>query len=196
MLWNVRTFWSKYFQLGSKLGSHSTVFTDILMAFPPFCIGNWAARQSTQANTYSCSRTSFIISHFGSWSGNADSETCAEATFLRREGVTVKTGHLGELTVDLGEYGWFPDCLPSDGAETSESEQEDGTAWIMSWKLQSCSTSFASFRNTDFKLKSAKQTGVHWERVYQDIEVDEERYMFVVAAKMNRYVPVGVSRIE
>lgn len=58
---------------------------------------------------------------------NADSETCLEATFLRREGVTVTTGHLGELTVDLGEYGWFPDFLPSDGAETSESEEEAGS---------------------------------------------------------------------
>ena len=52
----------------------------------------------------------------------------AEATFLRREGVTVTTGHLRELTVDLGAYGWFPDFLPSDGAETSESEEDAGSA--------------------------------------------------------------------
>ena len=51
-----------------------------------------------------------------------------QASFLRREGVTVATGHLGELTVDLGRYGWFPDFLPSDGAEASESEEEAGSA--------------------------------------------------------------------
>lgn len=48
-----------------------------------------------------------------------------QAAFLRREGVPVVTGHLGELTVDLGTYGWFPDFLPSQGAEASESEEEE-----------------------------------------------------------------------
>lgn len=51
---------------------------------------------------------------------NADSEVCAE-------GVTVGTGDLGELTVDLGAYGWFPQFLPSDGAEASEPEEEEGS---------------------------------------------------------------------
>ena len=49
-----------------------------------------------------------------------------QAAFLRSEGVTVGIGHLGELTVDLGVYGWFPEFLPSEGAEASESEQEEG----------------------------------------------------------------------
>ena len=50
-----------------------------------------------------------------------------QAAFLRREGVTVGVGTLGELTVDLGAYGWFPDSLPSEGAEagTSESDEEE-----------------------------------------------------------------------
>ena len=43
---------------------------------------------------------------------------------LRREGVVVGTGHLGELTVDFGTYGWFPTLLPSEEAESSESEDE------------------------------------------------------------------------
>ncbi len=46
---------------------------------------------------------------------------------LRREGVTVRTGALGELIIDLGVYGWFPDFLPSEGAEASESEEEEGS---------------------------------------------------------------------
>lgn len=50
-----------------------------------------------------------------------------QAAFLRREGVPVVTGHLGELTVDLGMYGWFPDFLPSQEAEASESEEEEGS---------------------------------------------------------------------
>lgn len=52
--------------------------------------------------------------------------TTRQAAILRREGVTVGTGHLGELTVDLGAYGWFPDVLPSEET-ASESEEEDGS---------------------------------------------------------------------
>lgn len=42
------------------------------------------------------------------------------------------TGHLGELTVNLVTFGWFPDVLPSEeeeeeaeGNEPSESEVAD-----------------------------------------------------------------------
>lgn len=38
-----------------------------------------------------------------------------QAAALRTEGVTVDTGHLGELLVDLAAYGWFPETLPSEG---------------------------------------------------------------------------------
>ena len=48
-----------------------------------------------------------------------------QAAFLRREGVTVELGTLGELTVDLKAHGWFPDVLPSEGAEASESDEEE-----------------------------------------------------------------------
>lgn len=34
----------------------------------------------------------------------------------------VDTGSLGELSVDLGTFGWFPDCLPSEEAEANEWE--------------------------------------------------------------------------
>ncbi|TVY51103.1 Alkyltransferase-like protein 1 [Lachnellula cervina] len=39
-----------------------------------------------------------------------------QAQVLRGEGVTVRTGNLGELMVDFAEYGWFPRQLPSDEA--------------------------------------------------------------------------------
>ena len=44
-----------------------------------------------------------------------------QAAELRREGVTVATGNMGELSVDFGAYGWFPNVLPSEAAESSES---------------------------------------------------------------------------
>ncbi|ROW11949.1 hypothetical protein VPNG_05213 [Cytospora leucostoma] len=46
-----------------------------------------------------------------------------QAASLRSEGVTVMVGALGELTVDLGEYGWFPSVLPS---EAEPDDEEDG----------------------------------------------------------------------
>ena len=45
---------------------------------------------------------------------------------LRREGVTVSSGALGDYSVDLNAYGWFPDLLPSEEqAEESEDEGEE-----------------------------------------------------------------------
>jgi methylated-DNA-protein-cysteine methyltransferase-like protein len=52
-----------------------------------------------------------IISPRGHPSGAAN-----QAVVLRGEGVTVSTGSLGELCVDLGTYGWFPKQLPSEVA--------------------------------------------------------------------------------
>lgn len=49
-----------------------------------------------------------------------------QAAFLRREGVIVGTGTMGELMVDLEAYGWFPDLLPSEEAEASDSEEDKG----------------------------------------------------------------------
>jgi methylated-DNA-protein-cysteine methyltransferase-like protein len=36
------------------------------------------------------------------------------AAALQAEGVEVTTGSMGELEVDLAEFGWFPDVLPSE----------------------------------------------------------------------------------
>ncbi|KAI9739397.1 MAG: hypothetical protein M1818_005085 [Claussenomyces sp. TS43310] len=38
----------------------------------------------------------------------------SQANALRAEGVTVDANTMGELMVDLGEFGWFPRVLPSE----------------------------------------------------------------------------------
>ncbi|KAJ3473192.1 hypothetical protein NLG97_g10462 [Lecanicillium saksenae] len=48
-----------------------------------------------------------------------------QAELLRDEGVEVSRGGLGELSVDLSEYGWFPDVLPSEDNEGGVKEEED-----------------------------------------------------------------------
>ncbi|KAK4213586.1 hypothetical protein QBC37DRAFT_422686 [Rhypophila decipiens] len=54
--------------------------------------------------------------------------TLNQATALQAEGVTVTTSAMGELMVDLREYGWFPRSLPSEadeGLEDSSSDESD-----------------------------------------------------------------------
>ncbi|KAM7213906.1 hypothetical protein V8F06_010725 [Rhypophila decipiens] len=54
--------------------------------------------------------------------------TLNQATALQAEGVTVTTSAMGELMVDLREYGWFPRSLPSEadeGLEDSSSDDSD-----------------------------------------------------------------------
>ena len=50
-----------------------------------------------------------------------------QAIALDAEGVQVQVGALGELFVDFGGYGWFPNRLPSEmsGAEDNGLSQED-----------------------------------------------------------------------
>ncbi|KAB5583500.1 6-O-methylguanine DNA methyltransferase [Coniochaeta sp. 2T2.1] len=43
-----------------------------------------------------------------------------QAAALEAEGVTVGRSAMGELTVDFGEFGWFPRILPSEEAEGLE----------------------------------------------------------------------------
>ena len=47
-----------------------------------------------------------------------------QAAVLRQEGVVVGRGHLGELMIDFGAFGWFPNCLPSEEGQASDSEVE------------------------------------------------------------------------
>lgn len=56
------------------------------------------------------------------WHCRGPGGAARQAAALRREGVMVDTGPLGELTVDLVAFGWFPSTLPSEEAEASESE--------------------------------------------------------------------------
>jgi methylated-DNA-protein-cysteine methyltransferase-like protein len=44
---------------------------------------------------------------------------------LAQERVVVTTGSLGELIVDLNEYGWFPRQLPSEAAAGLEPHIDD-----------------------------------------------------------------------
>lgn len=48
-----------------------------------------------------------------------------QARALQREGVQVETGPMGEYTVSLREYGWFPSRLPSELDEVEDSESTD-----------------------------------------------------------------------
>lgn len=45
-----------------------------------------------------------------------------QAAALRQEGVIVDNGSLGELSINFGTYGWFPNRLPS---EEADDEDED-----------------------------------------------------------------------
>lgn len=43
----------------------------------------------------------------------------------------VRQDAMGQYTVDFGEYGWFPDVLPSEAGlvESSDEEAEDEAAY-------------------------------------------------------------------
>lgn len=63
------------------------------------------------------------------WPRGHPSGAANQARVLRAEGVTVTTGSLGELMIDLVEYGWFPRQLPSDaaaGLDTFVDSDEEG----------------------------------------------------------------------
>ncbi|KAI0593324.1 6-O-methylguanine DNA methyltransferase [Biscogniauxia sp. FL1348] len=49
----------------------------------------------------------------------------SQADALQAEGVAVTRGALGELEVDLDEYGWFPPRLPSEEGQGGGSEDDD-----------------------------------------------------------------------
>ncbi|TQV94372.1 hypothetical protein V2A60_002596 [Cordyceps javanica] len=59
--------------------------------------------------------------------GGRPGATRAQADLLRAEGVQVTGvgGGLGELSVDLDRYGWFPSALPSEGVKEEEEEEEE-----------------------------------------------------------------------
>jgi methylated-DNA-protein-cysteine methyltransferase-like protein len=50
-----------------------------------------------------------------------------QADALRREGVEVREDAMGQYTIDMAKFGWFPDVLPSEAelVESSEEEEEE-----------------------------------------------------------------------
>jgi methylated-DNA-protein-cysteine methyltransferase-like protein len=44
---------------------------------------------------------------------------------LRREGVEIREEAMGQYTIDLVRYGWFPDVLPSEAGLVESSDEED-----------------------------------------------------------------------
>jgi methylated-DNA-protein-cysteine methyltransferase-like protein len=54
-----------------------------------------------------------------------------QAAALRVEGVDVTQGAMGEFTVDLQRFGWFPSILPSEASqvESTDEEGEDAAAY-------------------------------------------------------------------
>jgi hypothetical protein len=51
-----------------------------------------------------------------------------QADALRREGVEVQEDTMGQYTIDLGRYGWFPETLPSESGQVESSDEEDEEA--------------------------------------------------------------------
>ncbi|KAF2828755.1 hypothetical protein CC86DRAFT_197551 [Ophiobolus disseminans] len=45
-----------------------------------------------------------------------------------REGVEVRQDAMGQYSIDLGTYGWFPDVLPSESGLVESSDEEDEEA--------------------------------------------------------------------
>lgn len=57
-----------------------------------------------------------------SWRRSGVNGAARQEAALTAEGVAVGRGSLGERTVDFSEYGWFPDRLPSEEAESEDEE--------------------------------------------------------------------------
>ncbi|KAF2019710.1 DNA binding methylated-DNA--cysteine S-methyltransferase [Aaosphaeria arxii CBS 175.79] len=68
-----------------------------------------------------------VINAKGSISPRGPTGASRQATALRAEGVEVERGPMGEYSIELSKYGWFPDELPSEaGLVESESEDDEG----------------------------------------------------------------------
>lgn len=66
-----------------------------------------------------------VISPRGLAAGGAGSRN-RQAAALQAEGVVVIADAMGELSVDLKRYGWFPRELPSETAEGEERRRGEG----------------------------------------------------------------------
>ncbi|OCK86363.1 DNA binding methylated-DNA--cysteine S-methyltransferase, partial [Lepidopterella palustris CBS 459.81] len=66
-----------------------------------------------------------VINAKGGISPRGPSGASRQAAALRRERVHVDEGSMGEYTVDLAKYGWFPDVLPSEAPESSSDSDDE-----------------------------------------------------------------------
>ncbi|CAG5145422.1 uncharacterized protein ALTATR162_LOCUS1708 [Alternaria atra] len=66
-----------------------------------------------------------VINAKGGISPRGPSAAAQQADALRREGVEVRQDAMGQYTVDLGQYGWFPEVLPSEAGLVESSDEED-----------------------------------------------------------------------
>ncbi|KAH7401087.1 6-O-methylguanine DNA methyltransferase [Phaeosphaeria sp. MPI-PUGE-AT-0046c] len=71
-----------------------------------------------------------VLNAKGSISPRGPGSAGRQADALRREGVEIREDAMGQYTVDLAIYGWFPDVLPSDSdlVESSGGEDDDEDA--------------------------------------------------------------------
>ncbi|KAF2852787.1 hypothetical protein T440DRAFT_466364 [Plenodomus tracheiphilus IPT5] len=72
-----------------------------------------------------------VINAKGGISPRGPGASDQQAVLLRREGVEVSQDAMGQYSIDLAEYGWFPDVLPSEAGlvESSDEEAEDEAAY-------------------------------------------------------------------
>jgi len=68
-----------------------------------------------------------VINAKGCISPRGPSGASRQAAALRREGVQIERGTLGEYMVDFSIYGWFPDMLPSEAAQLEDDDSDDGS---------------------------------------------------------------------
>ncbi|KAH7078079.1 hypothetical protein BKA63DRAFT_532479 [Paraphoma chrysanthemicola] len=66
-----------------------------------------------------------VINSKGGISPRGPSAASHQADALRREGVDIREDAMGQYTVDLAKYGWFPDVLPSEAGLVESSDEED-----------------------------------------------------------------------
>ncbi|KAF2663761.1 DNA binding methylated-DNA--cysteine S-methyltransferase [Microthyrium microscopicum] len=64
-----------------------------------------------------------VVNAKGSISPRGPGSQRRQADALGQEGVEVSQDAMGEYSVNFGEYGWFPELLPSEEAEMAQ-EQE------------------------------------------------------------------------
>ncbi|KAF2644770.1 DNA binding methylated-DNA--cysteine S-methyltransferase, partial [Massarina eburnea CBS 473.64] len=63
-----------------------------------------------------------VINNKGGISPRGPSGASRQADTLRKEGVKVTEGAMGEFSVDLSTFGWFPSVLPSEEGEVESSD--------------------------------------------------------------------------